>query len=370
VVKGSACVFALFAVLASCGGEERAASVPRLDVPSKELVIVDSIGAEMGDSVYMFGSIEGLGYAPDGSIVLLDRTFSRVMQYTAQGDFIRQIGREGDGPGEMSMAVGMVLTGDGDLLVSQRDVIEHFDLSSGEWITEYPRGETPPPFVLEGMPDSTFVGVHLDLVQDDARMLGEVVLGIYQPGNNTPLVVLDESINELNLLNAAFLFEDVMDAYSVAVGDDGTVYVASNSGSEYSVHGFDRTGEMSFRLQREDIDPVEMTEEELALEKEFMQERLRSMGAGDQRCVPDPMLPMISDLGIGPEGSLWVRRGNLDVPHFDVYDEAGELIETVTLPVDPEGGRYWRIHVQPTGILAFDRNPAEGYQKVYVLESR
>lgn len=363
-----ACV-TLFIFL-SCGGEELPISSPLPDVPTAELVFTDSIGVEMGDSTYMFGSIKSLTYASDGSIVLLDRAFSRIMVYSSDGEFLRQIGREGDGPGEMSLAVLMVLTGNGDLIVSQRDAMERFDFTSGEWIEEYPRGETPPPFVLQGMPDSTFVGIHMNLAPADGRFIADVILGIYIPGNNEPSVVLDERSVEVNPMNAAFLFEDVIDAYSAAVRNDGTIYTASRSGSEYRVTGFSPDGEEVFELIREDIESVEMTPEELQEEKEFMQARLESMGAGIQNCSPDPLLPMISDLGIGQDGNLWVRRGNVILPVFDVYNTSGELLRVVTLQVNPDEGRYWKVLISPEGMLGYSENPAGGYQKVYMLDIR
>ena len=367
------CIFLIAAALAalSCGVEEpqqESAQIP--EVPSYELIAVDSIGVETGDSTYMFGSIEGLSYASDGSIVLLDRAFSRIMVYSLDGEFIRQIGREGNGPGEMSLTVLMALTGNGDLLISQRDAMEHFIFSSGEWITEYPRGETPPPFVLRGMPDSKFVGVHMDLLPGDGTFVAAVILGIYEPGNNEPVTVLEEHSVEINPMNAAFLFENVIDAYSETVGSEGTVYVASRSGTEYEVTGFNHEGEKVFELLRDDIEPVEMTEEELQEEKDFMEARLLSMGSGEQRCSPDPVLPMINGLGTDIEGNLWVRRGNLPDPFFDVYNTSGERLRTVSLQVEPGQGRYWNISVQPGGLLAYSANPSEGYQKVYILDIR
>ncbi len=363
-------VLLVLIVFLSCGGEDQPVSIPEPDVPTGELVFVDSIGVEMGDSTYMFGSIEGLSYSSDGSIVLLDRAFSRIMIYSPDGEFQRQISREGDGPGEMSLTVMMVLTGNGDLIVSQRDAMERFDFQTGDWIEEYPRGDTPPPFVLHGMPDSTFVGVHLDIAPEDGRLIAEVILGIYIPGNNEPSVLLVERSFDLNPMNAAFLFEDVLDAYSVAVKDDGTIYVASRSGSDYEVIGFNRNGERVFELVRNDIEPVEMTPEELQEEKEFMEARLASMGAGGQNCSPNPLLPMISDLGIGQDGNLWVRRGTVTFPVFDVYNTSGGLVRTVTMQVHPDEGRYWNISVLHDGILAYSENPSEGYQKVYMLDIR
>ncbi len=369
-MKCSALILASIFIILSCSGEDHPTVAQQPDVPAAVLVMVDSIGVEMGDSTYMFGSIKDPAYAPDGSIVLLDRALSRIMVYSPDGEFLRQIGREGDGPGEMSLSVMMALTGNGDIIVTQRDAMERFDFQTGEWIAEYPRGETPPPFVLKGMPDSTFIGVHMDLLPEDGRIVANVVLGIYSPGINEPSVSLLQHSAEVNPINAAFLFENVLDAYSVTVRNDGMIYVASRSGTEYIVTGFNPEGEKVFELLRDNIEPVEMTEEEIQEEKEFMEARLASMGAGDQRCLPDPMLPMISDIGIGQDNDIWVRRGNEVCPTFDVYDSTGELQGTVSMQVESGEARYWSISVQPSGILAYSENPQEGYQKLYMLEIR
>jgi hypothetical protein len=360
---------AILTAVLSCGtDEEHSMTAGAPSVPSSSLAFIDSIGVELGDSAYMFGAIADLTYGPGDRIVLLDRAFSRVLVYSRDGEYLRQIGRQGDGPGEMSLTVRMAVTGQGDLLVSQRDAMERFDFESGQWVCEYPRGVTPPPFVMAGMPDSSFVGVHLDILPEEGRMMAEVVLGIYLPGEAVPEVILESSTFQLDPMNGAFLFEKVLDGYSVAVDGNGTVYVAQRSGTEYEVTGYHRSGQQVFRLHRDDVQPVEMTSLELEEEKEFLETRLASMGAEGQRCSPDPLLPMISGLGTGPEGNLWIRRGNVRTPRFDVYNTSGELLENVDIPVDPEEGRYWMVSVQPSGILAYCDNPVRGFQKVYMLE--
>ncbi|MCK5116864.1 MAG: 6-bladed beta-propeller [Candidatus Aegiribacteria sp.] len=313
--------------------------------------------------------MEGLTILEDGSIVLLDRAFSRVMVYSRDGIFQRQIGRAGDGPGEMSQTVFMTITENGNLLVSQRDAMERFDFNTGEWIAEYPRGMTPPPFVLAGMRDSSFVAVHFQMMPRDDRLMADVTLGIYLPGDNEPDVVLAEQSFEFTPTNAAPLFENVFDAYSVAEVDYETVYFASRSSTEYEVLGYNTSGEQVFELVRNDFEPVEMTPVELEEETEFMEARLVSLGAGDQSCSPDPFYPMISGLGIDDYGNIWVRRGIEQIPTFDVYDNSGELLRIVTLPVEPSEGKYWNVIIQSAGVLAYSENPARGYQKVYMLET-
>ena len=61
-------------LLVSCGGEQSSAVEPDQDaLVIRELVVVDSIGVDIGDSNYVFGSIEASSHTPNGNILLLDR---------------------------------------------------------------------------------------------------------------------------------------------------------------------------------------------------------------------------------------------------------------------------------------------------------
>jgi len=370
-MKRLICAGIALMLIPGCGGnDQRTAPAEPLE-PSIELAFIDSIGVETGDSTYMFGSIEGLSYAADGSIFLLDRAFSRIMVYSTTGEFLRQIGYAGEGPGGMNLPVLMVLTGEGDIIVSQLDAMEQFDFLTGEWICEYPRdGGMPLPFVLHGMPDSTFAAVHMDLIEEDNRIVIEIVLGIYAAGYSEPLTELSSSSFDYDPTNAAFMFDELFDGYSVAVKDDGTIFAASRSGSEYRVTGYNISGEVISELVREDIEPLEKSDDAIEEEREYMEARLASIDAAGLSCSPDPLYPMINDIGIDQDGNLWVRRGQSPLPVFDIYDETGNLLGTAALQVDPGEGRYWNVSVQPEGILAYSENPPQGFQKVYMIEVR
>jgi len=64
------------------------------------LSVEDSIGIEMGDSNYVFGSVRRVEVHPDGSILVLDWIKCTIFQFSPSGEFIRYIGRRGEGPGE------------------------------------------------------------------------------------------------------------------------------------------------------------------------------------------------------------------------------------------------------------------------------
>lgn len=93
---------------ASCGeaDPQRPSSADELPVCT---LSVDSIGIEMGDSNYVFGSIEGLGHTPAGRIAVLDRASADIRLFDAEGRMVRRISRRGSGSAELMNPLGMIL---------------------------------------------------------------------------------------------------------------------------------------------------------------------------------------------------------------------------------------------------------------------
>jgi hypothetical protein len=210
----------------------------------------------------------------------------------------------------------------------------------------------------------------MDIIEEESRILVEVVLGIYAPGCSEAVTAFASNTFDYDPTNAAFMFEDLLDAYSIAVTDDWTVLTARRSGTEYRVTGYDREGNLVSELTRDDIEAIEKSDEVVREEREYMEARLASTDAVGLECSPDPLFPMISDIGMGPDGCLWVRRGQEPLPVLNVYDDSGTPAGTAYLRIDSAEDRYWNVSVQPEGILAFSENPSEGFQKVYMLEVR
>ena len=102
-------------LLISCGGSE-----PDQDetlqvveeVRTVSLILVDSLGIEMGDSLYVMGALEGLFYGPDGNIAVLDCSRSCVRVYSPSGEYLRQISKKGNSPGELQDAAFLSISED------------------------------------------------------------------------------------------------------------------------------------------------------------------------------------------------------------------------------------------------------------------
>jgi hypothetical protein len=73
-----------------------------------KLVEEASIGVEAGEDAYMFGNVMGLGVG-DGRIFVLDSQVHRVRVYDLSGAHVRDLGNEGDGPGEFRSPAGLAV---------------------------------------------------------------------------------------------------------------------------------------------------------------------------------------------------------------------------------------------------------------------
>jgi hypothetical protein len=71
------------------------------------------VGGE--DEDVIFGRITDLAMHPDGTFYVLDNQLAHVVVISSEGEYLGEISREGDGPGELRQPMGLVLLTD-DLL--------------------------------------------------------------------------------------------------------------------------------------------------------------------------------------------------------------------------------------------------------------
>ncbi|MBN2585919.1 MAG: hypothetical protein JXA64_09310 [Candidatus Fermentibacteraceae bacterium] len=359
--------------LCSCGEDESAGQpADPGEQHVMELVLLDSIGVELGDSNYVFGSIEGLGYTPDGNIAVLDRISADIRLYSPEGEFIRRVGGRGEGPGEMHNPLALFIFPDGRLgaLDPWRSGLQLYT-SEGEYLGLGMEVMNNVHLLPEVVDDSSFVSMKTEFIMEGGSAPRiAVFLGLFRMSVDPDVTYWREEM-VIDLSTAANLAQKYLMGVSFAVDTlNGTVFVAPFNGTEYLINRYSLEGEYLGCMETES-ETVPLTEEEIRIEEEFVSQRLSSLEGGDPDYnvhITDPItyrLPII-ELETGPDGNLWARRGTEDEPFFDVWSPEGERLGSVVMPGVGADTRSWEFEVCRDGILAWDTDP-DLFQKVYMI---
>jgi 6-bladed beta-propeller len=78
---------------------------------------VYSIGSIAGEEWETFGEVDRVAFDREGNLYVLDRQNFRVVVVDPEGNLVREVGSEGDGPGELRFPLGFVVAPDGGIAV-------------------------------------------------------------------------------------------------------------------------------------------------------------------------------------------------------------------------------------------------------------
>ena len=103
----------------NAAAQDRVVRLPERDRPlAGTPAQVFAVGRENGAAHETFGIVAGVAFDASDNLYVLDRQATRVMVYDRTGRFIRQIGKQGEGPGELMVPLSLTVGGDGTVIVS------------------------------------------------------------------------------------------------------------------------------------------------------------------------------------------------------------------------------------------------------------
>jgi hypothetical protein len=364
-------IMLFIACVLSCAQPETEQTLDNLiTLPVDTLQVVLEIGQELGDSTNSFGSIIAAGIDEHDRIIVLDEIESCLKVYDLRGNYIQNVSRRGAGPGESMYPKGMFIMPDGrvGIISSDKGGYIVFD-DSLKFLEEISLWQQNSPYHVTPLSNSRLMVCRYDENSETDALRHTVAIYCW-----------DEELWEVLLWKDSIVVTDSdfyddpsptilfarYDRLTTCGNGNGDIYFAPRDPFEYRVIGWDSTGTEILSITR-DMTPVAKTPEEIAYEAFYVNSHLqRSAGRPlNFEVHPDPYKNMINGVGIGPEGNLWVRRGTNNEPLFDIYDLAGNLLRHEIFPTD---GWSWETEVTPHGILAWELDPLEGYQKLYLLE--
>jgi len=381
LVRCIAAVATLTAV--GCGRTERVRSADTTRADSAGITIISYRGSdrplewEFRESWKVGGAAEGVepffGVTPEGiatdsvgNVYVLDAGNFRVSVWNASGVYLRSVGKEGDGPGELEYPLGLVVLPGGSVMVrdpTKRHPVEYTPaggVADGKW--KLP-GQVGPQmgytdqgllFVLRTqIGDRVNFGLLAQALEDTVR-LAEIEVGVSSPSK---------------LKSCGLQLPGLPPVLAPTLRwTSGAQDVLVSEGAAYTIRWL-RKGAL-LRLIRRDI-PLRVTTRAVALEEVGEGLRVRTE-RGEIVCSAEevvdhlgmaPHVPLIESLRLVGD-QLWVTRRRIaDSPSLtDVFDSSGEYVGTLGPGVPTP------IAALPDGRVVSLETDEFGRQRVVVYE--
>ncbi len=354
-------------ILVGCGPDE---TPPELPLIEYKLVITDSIGVEIGDTNYIIGLPVSLTHSPDGNIAFLDRMKHAVFMYTPEGEFIRTVGREGEGPGEFHMPSGLEFYSNGSMLVRDQDGIALFN-STYEFM-EQMNWPFIAPYLITALEGGGFIGRKTDFEPEENCIIWVSTLARWDDVDEEPSVEYFSVEYEWNVGSAGdFSSSRGSTIYNCAL-PDGRVFYSQSSIDEFVIHGCEPDGTPFLCIEDENIHRVRKTDQEIQTEIDNFNSYASMITGGSYRggdpIKPDPYKRIVLGMFVDGEDRLWVRLGYYEGIVFRVYDMNGEILFHAMLDYngDPLDLISWNIIGDEHGFLASNAS-YEYFQRIYML---
>ena len=312
------------------------------------------IGTLDGDDPnYIFGDIRGVQAASDGTIYVLDYQAVEVRTYSPDGEHLRTMVQHGEGPGEISEANGILLSGDTLLWINDHGKWQIVGVDpTGEEVRRFDMPVRSYGYIWDGMFDDLGSYWRLTDHSDDEEMWDDPETGPYE-------MLTREYFKSFHLstgiADSVYLGETSFRGYVQRRGTGRSVYgipfVASEIDIVHPSGGFWHANTASYRLTRtnENADTLVVIEAAIPVLPVTGADRSAYLARGVGRMpesrraleavaalMPD-FKPILESFFMDDEERLWVERSTPDdvPPFYDLFSRDGDYLGSVRLGFEP-----------------------------------
>lgn len=327
--------------------------------PGEEWTVEEElrIGAVEGPAEYQIGQVGSLGVDSRGRIHVLDRQAQHIQVYTPDGIYEKTLGARGGGPGELRLALALLI-GRGDTLLVPDAGNRRFtwyapDGSSASGHRLDPQSEYPWGFraaasgvVVEQIRQSTLPG------EPTLENPTDFLVRLASDGTITD-TLLTFSSGEGRPFRARIAFLAAEPRWDIT----GNSQIVLGVSDEYRL-GIYADGQLE-RVITKKFQPVPLTDQDEAAIWGELERRwtARGVSAQIQRRVRESidlveLIPAMSAVLAGPAGTIWVQhyrspsqlsekelasvredhQEDLGAPEWEVFDGEGRYLGVVTMP--------------------------------------
>jgi len=298
------------------------------------------IGGDSDADGEFFGLITDIGVHPSGDVYLLDMQLSEVKAFTPDGEYLRSIGREGEGPGEFRRPSGVFFDPNGNIGVVQS--------RPSRLVMLTPDGTPAEPLNLPSPDDGGFQALQRGEYRGGSMVAAGMNFKRSDAGfeRTSALIRIDSQGKEVARFHASssvasmarmIIREDEM-TFPWTVGPEGNVYGSLDR--TWAIHVWAPDGQL-LRIIELDYEPLMRTDAQIEARKQELGGQIRSRGRGG-RIEPEfeasDRERDIEWLSVADDGNLWVlsSRGVRNLPagvlgQFDVFDPIGRYVQKVSV---------------------------------------
>ncbi len=281
-----------------------------------------SIGKAKGREEYMFSQIRSIAVDKKERIYVLDTKEAHVKVFDKNGDYIKTVGRKGQGPGEMSLPFSICITSQNEIVVQ--------DLNNRRIMF----------YSLDGSFIKSLSTAKIIIVGFNIDSRGSIIGIISISGPDKQVIELQKFDSDLSYLYSfgsfslprSSTFNPFMPELCWAVSKEDNVICGYPEKYEFKLFNPERK---AIRKVIKDYKPIKITQEEIDKSK---------------KRLPGPMkldIPQYhsayQDLTIDEENRIfvqtWERSENEEGYYYDVFDSEGKFIAKVHLKFPP---RIWK----------------------------
>ena len=327
------------------------------------------IGKADGEFEYLLGNIRDLEIGENGVIFISDNQVPILRMYDKDGIFIKNIRREGRGPGEYLEIGGMGMLPDGRLAVwDQRNGRVNIYNETGEFLksTLFSGGIFGDEVFKVGN-DGNFYFLGWFRKTQRSKKRRKYWLKVSEEGESIDTLAFPEPINS-NVV-AFVVFTSIGNVYPFIEEQITTL-----SGAGYLITGLNSEYDLEFLYSDAPKESITRDYETITIpsEEESQWRYIKTRFAMSNASIPDDK-PVYKEIFTDADSRIWVWRyseaqetdslswNNMDIengwweqPIFDVFLENGEFYGTVKLPwntefMEAKGDKVWAIQTGEKG---------------------
>jgi hypothetical protein len=290
-----------------------------------------SIGKVEGQEEYIFSQISAVDVDDNERIYVADMLPAHIKVFDRNGEYLRTIGRKGQGPGEMQMPYFVQITSENEVLVqdlgTQRII---YFTPDGEFLRQKPIGTTRFPILIKADSYGNFIGI----VSLAPPPIGGKIINKYDSNFNILMLIVEDEQGTKGVLDIAKIscFCDVSPNDNVIWGNS----------KEYVLHILNPEGLLIKRIIK-DSDPLKFTEND----KDMYKERYADAEKRGLVLNFPGHYPEFKDIFADDKERIFVQtyqriEGEKSFFFHDVFDADGKYIAKVPVLANLNRNAVWK----------------------------